>query len=390
MLTNISLYILKVTEFCNLNCPYCYMFNLRDFSYKAKPKVMPLEVVEAFATKAVALAQKQGVRKVFISLHGGEPLLAGREWFRSAVEILRRAGGKSVKFVFVVQTNGTLLDEQWLEFFKAQKISFGISMDGPRHVHDKFRVNFAGHGSYDDVVRGIKLAQRYPEIFGGVLCVIDATANGLEVYHHFREIGVQSIDFLWPLDHNWDVPPPSLANPDETPYADYLIPVFDEWWSEGNRDIKIRYFTQLMKNIFGARGDLDVLGGHPISITSIDSDGGIEPVDSLKACGDGFTAMGLNILNDPIEAIYEQPLFQSALAGQNGLCDKCKSCTLQDICGGGQLTHRYSRATGFDNPTVYCRDIWKLTSHIIDTVSDIAQAQRFFPSRPAQPITLST
>jgi uncharacterized protein len=381
MLPKISLYLLKVTEFCNLNCPYCYMFNLRDFAYQAKPKIMPLEVVEAFAPKAVALAQKQEVDKLVVSLHGGEPLLAGREWFQSALEILRSAAGDSVRLAFITQTNGTLLDEEWLEFFATERIMVGISMDGPREVHDKNRINFAGRGSYDEVVRGVKLARRFPKVFGGVLCVIDATADGLEIYHHFRDLGVESIDFLWPLDHNWNAPPPGFTSPEATPYADYLIPIFDEWWREGNKAIKIRYFMQIIKNILGARGGLDALGGNPVTITSIDSDGSIEPVDSLKACGDGFTAMGLNITRDPIEAVYDQPLFQAAIAGQDGLCDQCKVCALHDICGGGYLPHRYSRTTGFANPTVYCRDVWKLTTHILDAVSDVDRVKLFFPGK---------
>jgi len=377
MLPKITLYLLKVTEFCNLNCPYCYMFNLRDSSYKSKPKVMPMEIVEVAARKAVALAKEQDVPKLTISLHGGEPLLAGREWFRSAVNIFKRAGGDSVKIVFTTQTNGVLLDDQWLDFFEAERITLGISMDGPREVHDKYRINFAGRGSYDDVVRGVKLALQHPNIFGGVLCVIDPLTNGLEVYHHFRELGVKAIDFLWPLDHNWDAPPPGLAVPGATPYADYLIPIFDEWWPQRDRSVRIRYFYQLMKNIFGARGGLDSLGGNPVTITSIDSDGSIEPVDSLKACGDGITQMGINIMTDPLQAIYDQPLFQAAIAGQDGLCGKCKVCPLHDVCGGGYLPHRFSQLTGFDNPSVYCRDIWKLTTHILDSVCDLAAVRSF-------------
>lgn len=384
MRPRISLYLLKVTEFCNLNCPYCYMFNLRDSSYKKKPKVMPLSIVEAMAPKAAALAREQGVDRIAISLHGGEPLLAGREWFRSALEIFRRAGGDDVRFSFVVQTNGVLLDEQWLDLCAEEGIKVGISIDGPRHIHDRFRVNFAGRGSYDDVIRGLQVAQRYPKVFNGILCVIDPSAVGLEVYRHFRGLDIDRIDFLWPLDHNWDSPPPGLDEPDKAPYADYLIPIFDEWWSEGNKAIKIRYFSQLIKNLFGARGGLDSLGGNPVSITSIDSDGSIEPVDSLKACGDGITEMGLNVLTDPIEAVYEQPLFQAAIAGQDGLCDTCKACPLHDVCGGGYLPHRYSQARGFANPTVYCRDIWKLTNHILDVVSDVVQAQRFLRAQEAQ------
>jgi uncharacterized protein len=390
MTPKISTYLLKVTEFCNLNCPYCYMFNLRDFAYKAKPKFMPLEIVEAFAPKAVALAQSQGVRRLTVSLHGGEPLLAGREWFRSAIRILRQAGGDTVKFSFITQTNGVLLDEEWLEFLEEQNVTLGISMDGPRHIHDKTRINFAGRGSYDEVARGVTLASRRPKIFGGVLCVMDPTTDGLEVYHHFRELGVEKIDFLWPLDHNWNAPPPSLMTEDATPYADYLIPIFDEWWQEGNGAIKIRYFTQLIKNIFGARrGGVDALGGNPVSIISIDSDGGIEPVDSLKACGDGFTEMGLNILKDPLEAVYDQPLFQAAISGQDGLCEKCKACPLHDICGGGYLPNRYSNINGFTNPTVYCRDLWKLTTHILGAANDTAQVKRFFPQQAAPPVEKS-
>jgi uncharacterized protein len=370
MLSNISLYLLKVTEFCNLNCPYCYMFNLRDFSYRTKPKIMPLKIVEAAASKIVALAKKQEVSKILISLHGGEPLLAGREWFRSALEIFRRTGDGAVQFAFTTQTNGTLLDEQWLEFLNAEHIRVGISMDGPPSIHDKFRVNFSGRGSYADVLRGLKIAQSYTTIFGGVLCVIDSTTVGLEVYRHFRDLEVSAVDFLWPLDHNWDTPPPGFGDSRGTPYADYLIPIFDEWWEQDRRTIKIRYFNQILRNIFGARGGLDSLGGNPVSITSIDSDGSIEPVDSLKACGDGFTELGLNIMKDPIEAIYDHPLFQAAIAGQDGLCRTCQVCPLHDVCGGGYLPHRYSHANGFANPSVYCRDIWKLTTHILDTVCD--------------------
>lgn len=381
----INLYLIKVSEFCNLNCPYCYMFNLKDYSYKNKPKVMSLDIVAATAEKVVCLAEKQNVKRLRVSLHGGEPLLAGIEWYRSALKMFRMAGGNSVQFEFVTQTNGVLLDEKWLDFFEAEEVGLGISIDGPRHVHDRYRVNFAGRGSYDEVVRGLKLALRYPKVFAGVLCVIDATTNGLETYRHFRSLGVDRMDFLWPLDHNWDTPPPgSLSSPGTTPYADYLIPIFDEWWKGNDKTVQVRYFSQIIKNIFGARGGLDGLGGNPVSITSIDSDGSIEPVDSLKACGDGFTDMGLNIMKDSIDAVYDHPLFQAALSGQEGLCQQCRACPLHDICGGGYLPHRYSVAAGFDNPTVYCRDLWKLTTHILDVVSGVLEEKGLFQSGLSQ------
>lgn len=389
MLPRLTLYLLKVTEFCNLNCPYCYMFNLRDFSYRGKPKVMSLEVVETFAHKAAALAVKQGVKSVGVSLHGGEPLLAGQEWFRSALEIFRKIEKKGVRFGFTVQTNGVMLDSDWIRLFDSEGVSIGISMDGPRQIHDRVRVNFAGRGSYDEVVRGLRLVQEYPKVFGGVLCVIDPSNNGLEIYRHFCELGVSAIDFLWPLDYNRDVRPPLFENA-RHPYADYLVPIFDEWWQNNRETVSIRYFFQLIKNIFGARGGLDSLGGNPLTIVSIDSDGSIEPVDSLKACGEGFTELGLNVLRDEIDMVYDQPLFKQAIAGQDGLCAECKACPLHDICGGGYLPHRYSQSNSFDNPTIYCRDVWGLTTHILSSIDNLEDVRRFLVAQYGQSSNLGS
>ncbi|MEM7581741.1 MAG: radical SAM protein [Acidobacteriota bacterium] len=366
----IYMYLLKVTEFCNLNCPYCYMFNLSDKTYLKKPKIMPIEMVPTIVNKVVALAKRQDVKNLTISLHGGEPMLAGREWIREAMGIFRDIGRDDITFNFFMQTNGVLIDQKWIDFWEEMGIKVGLSMDGTPEVHDRNRIDFNGRGSYKAVARGLALLKDNKKVFTGVLCVMDPTVDGLEIYHHFRELGVDRMDFLWPLEQNWNHLPPGLEEAGATPYADYLIPIFDTWWREDNQDIRIRYFQQILLNIFGSRNGLDSLGGNPISITTIDSDGSIEPVDSLRACADGLTNLEINIKRDPIEAIYDTGLFKTALGGQEGLCDTCQSCALHDVCGGGYLPHRYSSETGFANPTVYCRDVWKLATHILNTVTE--------------------
>jgi uncharacterized protein len=98
----------------------------------------------------------------------------------------------------------------------------------------------------------------------------------------------------------------------------------------------------------------------------VDCDGSIEPVDSLRACGNGFTKLGLNTKADPIERAFQHPTFQLALAGQEGLCATCRRCELRDICGGGYLPSRFRQANGFDNTSVYCADLTKLIHHVVD------------------------
>jgi uncharacterized protein len=374
----ITTYIFKATAFCNLNCTYCYIFNLGDQSFQGRPKAMPLEIVEKSAERMVEQARLQGVRQVNVAFHGGEPLLAGREWLRRTVEIFRRAGGEEVHFLFSLQTNGVLLDAEWVKLFCDLQMGISVSLDGPREINDKARVNFAGRGSYDDVVRGLRHLLDTPEgkrVFGGVLCVVDPAADGLEIYRHFRGLGIQSMDFLLPLEHNWDHLPPGHQDPKATPYADYLIPIFDEWWAEDDPSLRIRYFETILGHFFDGNAGVDSLGGHPISFGIIDTDGSLEPLDSLRACGDGFCDMGLNIQRDPISSLYDQTLFQIGLLGQEGLSEVCQVCPLHEVCGAGYLPHRYSAANGLRNQSVYCRDLWKLINHILDAAVARASAQ---------------
>jgi uncharacterized protein len=365
----VETYIFKATAFCNLNCTYCYIFNLADQSFQGRPKIMPLDLVEVSAQRMVEQAKEQQVRRLNVAFHGGEPMLAGKEWFRKAINCFREAGGTEVDFRFSIQTNGVLIDEEWIQLLDELGLRISVSMDGPRHVHDRTRINFAGKGSYDEVVRGVRLLLNTPagrRVFGGILCVVDPQADGLEIYRHFRELGVTQIDFLLPLDHNWDNPPAGHKDPAATPFADYLIPIFDDWWAEDSGRVRIRYFETIIGHAFGYQVGVDSLGGHPISFAIIDTDGGLEPLDSLRACGNGFTNLRLNIKTHPVSTLYQQTLFQLGLAGQDGLCDVCKVCPLKEICGAGYLPHRYSKERMFKSPSVYCRDLWKLINHILD------------------------
>lgn len=379
----INTYIFKATAFCNLNCTYCYIFNLGDHSFQGRPKVMPLGLVELSAHRMVEQAKEQGQRRINVAFHGGEPLLAGKDWLRQAVETFRRVGGQEVEFCFSLQTNGVLLDPQWVKLFHELGIGISVSLDGPKHLNDKARVNFAGQGSYDSVARGLGHlldTNEGRQVFGGALCVVDPSADGLEIYRHFRQMGIQAMDFLLPLDHNWDNPPPGHQVPGATPFADYLIPIFDEWWATDDPSIRIRYFETILGHFFDANAGVDSLGGHPISFAIIDTDGSLEPLDSLRVCGDGFTNVALNIKEHKVSSLYEQTLFQIGLLGQDGLCEVCQVCPLHEICGAGYLPHRYSRENGLRNQSVYCRDLWKLILHILDAA--VVKAGAGVPAGP--------
>ena len=364
-------YVLKVASRCNLNCSYCYMYNKGDDSYKIQPYRMSAATVSALLNRVKTHCLSENLQEVYFSFHGGEPLLAGPDFFQQFVASAGAILGESIQPTYVLETNGTLLDRDWIGLFCGLNIAFGISLDGPPAVHDRVRVNHAGAGSYREVRRALDavLADRRCEgLFGGILSVIDLSSDPLELYHHLREIGVSRCDFLLP-DATRDCPP-SGVTPDglQTPYADWLIAIFDKWFDSQDTSFSIRLFANIIALLFDPNGGNDALGGGANGLLVIETDGGMEPVDVLKICGPSFTKTGLNVLRNEISDVYSVELVNTYLQGARAASDTCHACPVFSVCGGGYLPHRYSSADGFDNPSVYCRDLMKLITHIRDRV----------------------
>jgi uncharacterized protein len=361
----ITTYILKIASRCNLNCKYCYMYNLADKSYRQQPPVMARDIVEATLTRMLEHSRRHNLRSIMIVFHGGEPMLAGEEFFRYFIEAAKARLEPDVTPHFYMQTNGTLLTTQWLDLLAELKVNVSISLDGPPEVNDANRVDHQGRGSYERVAEAIKLLVNYERVSSPtkILTVVNPDSDSLAVYRHFQSLGSAGIDFLLP-DATYDNPPPGLEHDSEhTPYADWLIPVFDEWFDKGDGRFGIRLFENIIGLIFGAKYSNDNIGGRQGNNVVIETDGGIEPLDVLKACGPEFTKVGLNVVDDEIDKVYADPLFRMYL-GSEKLCAKCESCSLVDICGGGYLPNRYSSSNGFDNPSIYCKDLIKLILHI--------------------------
>lgn len=363
----IQAFILKVTESCNLNCDYCYMFNLKDKSYLRRPKIMTSSIMELSARAIIRYAERHRMDDLDIIFHGGEPLLAGKSWFYNAVKYFRESTKQIKSLNFYVQTNATLIDSSWVDLFTNLDIKVGVSLDGTRAANDMHRLDHLGRSSFERTIAGIQLLQDKDKL-AGVLCVVDPSINGAEVYNYFRELDIKLIDFLLPLEYNQDQHFP-IGKDTATPFADYLISVFDTWFSQDDPSVNVRIFHDLIGLMMGSRHSTDAWGGSPVRLLVIESDGSLGPVDSLRACGDGFTDLGLSVAKgDEIDLVYEHDLFQRALLGKQGLCESCLKCTFKDVCGGGYLPHRYSKTNGFDNPSVYCPDIYKMLCHITNVV----------------------
>ena len=355
------------------------MYNMGDESYGSQPHRMASQTVSALLMRVASHCSEENLRTVTFIFHGGEPLLAGAGFFRSFVRTASAILGTGITAAYALQTNGTLVTTDWLDLFAELKIGFGISLDGPIAVHDANRVTRGGGGSYVQVRRAIDMVladPRMADLFGGVLTVINLAADPIELYHHYRAIGLRRCDFLLP-DGTYDHPPPGLSvdKPETTPYADWLIAIFDEWFANEDTSLSIRIFEDIIRLLFSPGFGNDALGGGQNGALVIETDGGIEPIDVLKICGEAFTKLGLNVRRDEIRDACAVELVQLYQKGAAILCDTCRTCPVVAICGGGYLPHRYSSLSGFANVSVYCHDLMKLIIHVRNQVLNSVPAE---------------
>jgi uncharacterized protein len=346
-------------------CDYCYEYNSGNTSWKRKPREMSWEVYEQTLFRVREHSLKHGLTHQFFSFHGGEPLLRGIDFFRRAVERARAVLEPEIQIAFGTQTNATLMTADFARTLAELNVGVGISLDGPRHVHNRYRVYSNGNPSFDDAMSGIShlLAGDGRKAFGGILSVIDVTQDPAEVFDFLSQLEPPQIDFLEPHG-TWDRLPNGKGNASDTSYGDWLIRLFDYWFDGHHAQIPIRKFEEIIEHLFGGRGDVESFGLEPVNLVTVATDGAVEAVDCLKASSPDAEVLGMNVFDHSFDDVLEHPSIRARQIGEAALADQCIGCEHKPVCGGGYYPHRYSRTDAFRNPTIYCADYRKLIGHI--------------------------
>ncbi|HZU58226.1 MAG TPA: FxsB family cyclophane-forming radical SAM/SPASM peptide maturase [Actinocrinis sp.] len=365
-------FVVKVHSRCDLACDHCYVYEHADQSWRARPRVLSLDTAAAIGQRVAEYAKTNSLSAVKIVLHGGEPLLAGAEHLRALIETLVMATHGVTELDLRVHTNGVRLDTEFCDLLREYGVRVGISLDGDRAANDRHRRYADGRTSHPQVLRALELLRRpdYRHLFAGILCTIDVSNDPIAVYEALRAEQPPRVDFLLP-HATWDTPPvrPSdsvTGEPVRTAYADWLITIYDRWIADG-RPFGVRVFESIRSTLAGGPPLTEALGLAPSDVLVIETDGDIEQVDSLKTAFDGAPATGLNVLVDDIAAAADHPGLRARALGLAGLSKTCQACPVVASCGGGLFPHRYRSESGFDNPSVYCDDLFKLVTHVSES-----------------------
>ncbi|PID71052.1 MAG: hypothetical protein CR985_01665 [Flavobacteriales bacterium] len=368
--------VVKIASRCNLNCSYCYMYNLGDTSYKYQPKLMSHKTIDSLMHRVKEHCKKHDIKRFDFVIHGGEPLLAPQSLLEYFLDTAKNILEPNIYCVFFIQTNGTLITKEWVELFEKYDLNIGVSLDGNKKQNNKNRVYHSGKGSYNDVIRGIQFLRENNTTKRkfGILTVVDIENDPIELYNLYKKNGFTSVDFLLP-DHNHNNPPKRLHKELENnlEYGNWLIGLFDEWYNDDDA-LDIRFFNQIVQLILGGNTGGDNLGVNNNDVLVLETSGEYEAVDVLKCCGESFTKTGVNVTEYSIDHALTTPLAHAYYMSHKYLPKRCLACPVSEICGGGYIPHRYKSGEGFNNPSVYCNDLLKLITHIQEKVYEFLPA----------------
>lgn len=363
--------LIKVASRCNINCSYCYVYNMGDKGWAKMPNHISDETIRAVSEFLNELALIQS-RHFAIVLHGGEPFLLGPRKLDQILSILRAAVPSDCSFG--LQTNGMLITDDILDVCFKHKTTISISIDGPKHIHDRRRVTHTGQGTYEQVLVGINKLRKHPEskfLYSGLLAVIDPESDPKATYELFKTLDPPGVDFLY-RDGNYMKLPEGKQSLQSTEYGEWLARLLDIYLLDPE-PLRIRFLDDLMKILLGGKASKDGIGLNDFGILVIDTDGSITKNDTLKSSFNGADRFSRKwtVHHGSLSAILNSSDFAEAHALQRPTSNICLACPELEVCGGGMTLNRWSDTNGYNNPSIYCSDQLLLIEHARNKIAAI-------------------
>jgi uncharacterized protein len=342
-----------VGPICNLDCKYCFYLDKEKLYPSPRKFVMSDDVLDNYIRQYIA---SQPGPEVSFAWQGGEPTLLGVGYFRKVVELqARHANGKTIGNS--IQTNGTLLDDEWCTFFKENRFLVGISIDGPRELHELYRVDKAQRSTFDKVMAGIELLRRHGVEFNTLTVVHHENARRpLDVYRFLKEIGSTYIQFIPLVERSTGsglTAPPLLSPTSDDPapsatvtpwsvdahdYGTFLVEIFQEWVRQDVGRIFVQVFETALSNWMGLGSSLCIFAETCGRALALEHNGDVYSCDHYV-----FPRYKLgNLLNHQLEELADLPSQQSfGSAKRDTLPDYCRQCDVRFACNGECPRNRF-------------------------------------------------
>lgn len=373
---------------CNLACKYCYYLEKNKLYPTAQRHLMSDEMLEQFTREYI---EAQTMNQMLFTWHGGEPLLRSIDFYRKALSLQQKyAGGKCIDNV--IQTNGTLLTDEWCEFFAQNHWLVGISIDGPQPYHDHYRLTAAGKPSWQKVMQGIKLLKKHGVEWNAMAVVNAYNVNHpLEFYRFFKENGCQFLQFTPIVErltrHEDGRTLASLADKDEIPLSKasvapeqwgyFLCAIFDEWVRKDVGKIFVEIFDCTLANWMGISPGICAYSKECGHAGVMEHNGDVYSCDHFV-----FPEYKLGNICDHslIDILYGEQQQEFSRLKHSSLPRQCKECDMEFACHGECPKNRFMKDKYGDSGLNYlCPGYYHYYQHVapyMDYMKQELMAQR--------------
>ena len=358
---------------CNLACKYCYYLEKNKLYQTSHQHLMTDEMLEQFTREYI---EAQTMPQVLFTWHGGEPLMRSIDFYKKALALQKKyAHGKQIDNV--IQTNGTLLTDEWCEFFSQNHWLVGISIDGPQKYHDHYRVTPAGKPSWEKVMQGISLLKKH-RVEWNAMAVVNAynAEHPLEFYHFFRDNGCQYLQFT-PIverltEHEDGRTLASLADDREIPLADasvtpeqwgnFLCTIFDDWVRHDVGKMFVEIFDCTLANWMGVLPGICAYSKECGHAGVMEHNGDVYSCDHFV-----FPEYKLGNIRDKslIDMLYGEKQQAFSRLKHTSLPRQCKECDMEFACHGECPKNRFEKDKyGEPGLNYLCQGYYQYYSHV--------------------------
>jgi uncharacterized protein len=329
-LPSLNFLIKPASSSCNLKCNYCFYRSEVEKRDVACYGNMQDETLEIIVAKGLQYADKV----CEFAFQGGEPTLIGLDFYKKLIKFEKKYNLKKVRIINTIQTNGTLIDEEWAGFLRENGFLVGVSLDGPKEVHDLNRIDSRKDGTFNPIMKTLRLFDRYGVEFN-ILAVITSNSSRYadKIYNFFKKSGFGYLQFIPCLAPFGSRSGDFIYSPDQGKLELFLKRLFDNWYSDlmNGKYISIRYFDNLVRMIKGGEPEACGMGGICRCNCVIEADGGVYPCDFYAI---DKWKLG-NIRDLSIEEMIQSDVARKFVEISKPIHETCKSCKWLNICRGG-------------------------------------------------------
>ncbi len=361
---HLSILIKPASGMCNMQCSYCFYYDIMKNREIANYGFMSEEILEEIVKKAYA----ETPAAISFVFQGGEPMLCGLTFFIKFMAFVEQYNLKKTPTTFALQTNGTLITPEFAAFFKANNFLIGISLDGNEEVHNLHRLMNNNSNSFTQTLKGIAILQDCQVDYNLLTVITNETAKNVKkTYQFLKTLGTSYLQFI-PCINSFDSQDKGQQLSNDL-YLEFLKELFDLWFLDYQRGkmVSIRYFDDILKIIIGYYPESCTMQGSCINQNVIEADGSVYPCDFYVI---DQWKMG-NIMTTSFRSLNQTPQAIAFIESSEGKHEDCMQCKYFQLCKGGCRRNKEPFANETTAKTRFCKAIYAFFDYSIERFIEI-------------------